>query len=97
MGTALRLSFKVVCCEMVWRICIFMVLLDENERYGCAPTCPSDGMVQPTALWLQVVRTRTITRPDRLHRLKRADLKGVREKWRFVVPWDSTHNHTSYN
>ena len=40
MGTALRLSFKVVCCEMVWRICRFMVLLDENERYGCAPTCP---------------------------------------------------------
>ena len=56
-----------------------MVFLDENGRYGCVTTCPSAGMDQSMALWLRVIRTRTVTRPDCLHRLTRADLRGIRE------------------
>ena len=55
-----------------------MVLPDENERYGCVPTGSPAGMDQSVALWLQVVRTRTITGRDCLHKLRKADLRGIR-------------------
>ena len=89
--------FKVVWCDIVWTLCRIVVLPDEKERYGWVSTCLSAGMVQFMALWLRVVRTRTITRLDRLHRLRRADLGGKKGKWRCVVPWISTHNHTVKN
>ena len=45
-------------------------------------------MDQSLALWLRVVRTRTITRPD-----CRGPEKN-KVKWRYVVLWNSTHNRT---
>ena len=103
MGSTLRLSpsgrsigpthgwSKVVLCKNVWRICRIMVLPDENERYRCVPTCPSAGMDQSMARWLRVVRTRTITRPDCLHKLRTVDRE---EYWRCAVPWNSTHSQS---
>ena len=47
------------------------------------------------ALWLRVVRTRTITRPDCLHKLKKADLRGITEMaMRSSLEQDSqSYNH----
>ena len=55
-----------------------MVLPDENERYGCVTTSSFARMDLSMALGLRVVRTRTITRLDFLHKLRKADLGGIR-------------------
>ena len=58
-----------------------MVFPDENERYGCVPTCLSAGMDQSMALWLRVVRTRTITRPDCLRKTQERRISGSGGAW----------------
>ena len=72
-----------------------MFLPDENERYGCVPTCPSAGMDQSWHVGFGLFE------PGQLPDLAAFTNSGKRTernggKWRCVVPWNSTHSQ-SYN
>ena len=75
-------------------MCYARVLPDEKERYKSVHSCPSVGMAQSAELRFWVVRTRTTTRLDHLHRLRRADLKRTKGSGGARFHVSNAHAHT---